>query len=536
MPGITDFIKLLMLGPRMSGPGIQGPQTPPPYTPGWNPNIPDPTGMQGPQPGPTLGQPPVQPTQQGQRQGGLLGNPQAMGGIAQLLMATLGGKNGGYMAQGAANAQQQAAENAMRQQQLQQQGEYQKGQIGESKLDRESREKDREEQKALREATLTAQQRQREITDYNTAQDNLRQAIISSGVTDSMSKQALADAVGEGLPELYRAKLKKFAETFSPAAEKAPGSAGEFMALKKNKLIPEEMTYTQWQAEQRTPTFEEVTYQDWSKKPANAGKTRDDYLIWKAKNSPSIMMQSGPPAVLNAGTREEMMARVPENLRARVQAILDYRVAPPSGYVLSRDPGWKQAKDFALQIDPTYDEKEFPTRAKIMAEYSRQTGSAAGAQINAINTVLGHSAVLGEAVDALENGDVQLLNRIANSLKVQTGATPVTTLKAIVNRVGPEVTRAYVGTGGEASERKENEGDFNPNYSPQQIKSNVAITIRLLRSKIDSIKKNWVLGMNKTDQEFIDRFMTPEALQAIEKWGPQSNKGGETDLSKYIIK
>jgi hypothetical protein len=207
---------------------------------------------------------------------------------------------------------------------------------------------------------------------------------------------------------------------------------------------------------------------------------------------------------------------------------LDYRKAPPTGYALARSPLWGQALNYAYQIDPTYDEKEYPTRAKMMMNYTSGQPSSAGGQINAINTVLGHAGVLADAIDALNNDNIQLLNRIATQWKIQIGKDAPTTFKAIVNRVGPELTRAYVGTGGEQAEREINKSDFSTSMSPTQLINNIGVTVRLLRSKIGSLENQYLNTMKKDD--FSARFMMPEAQRVIDRFN-----GDGTTVNPFII-
>ena len=351
--------------------------------------------------------------------------------------------------------------------------------------------------KAIENERVTAQIENAErikAENYNKAEDNLRSAL---------------QLIDPSIPE-----ATDIAEMF------ADDYAGQLNLDDKQRrtLIRRSQAFVRgMKSKQPKVSVDEQSMQDWLEK--NPGKGPSDYVKWKQTNVPAYnfnLQQSGMGTPLS-GPPEQMMTQLPPAHQSAVKALLEYRKAPPTGYAMARSPFWSAVYSEALQIDPTYDEKQYPTRSKIMADFTSGKGSSSGAQINAINTVLGHTAVLGEAVSALKNGNILALNAIANQYGIQAGKDPVTTLKAIVNRVGPEVTRAYVGTGGEASERKENEGDFNPNYSPDQLLSNVKITIRLLRSKMGALENQWNKGMGRND--FEERFIIPEAKAAIAKWG-----------------
>jgi len=203
--------------------------------------------------------------------------------------------------------------------------------------------------------------------------------------------------------------------------------------------------------------------------------------------------------------------------KATSDAILEGRMSPPGSFAL-RTPYWQAVMGDVFQRDPQWSEQ----RAQIRKDFTVGKHST---EINAINTAMGHVGVLGDAIDALNNNDIKALNRIANFVGVQTGKDNVTTFNTIVHRVGPEIAKAYIGAGGSAGERGSDEKDFDPSLGPQQLKSNVGITAKLLRSKIGALENQW--NQNKSDSmpSFQDRFITPEAKAQLDKWAPQGTAG-----------
>ena len=210
---------------------------------------------------------------------------------------------------------------------------------------------------------------------------------------------------------------------------------------------------------------------------------------------------------------------VPPSIKSRVQAIMDYRdKLPPAG---RNNPVNNAVSYWVNTLDPQHDETNFPARNKLMTAFTSGTESH---QINAINTAMGHVGVLGNAIDALNNGDVKGLNKIANAFGAQIGATPQTTFNTIVHRVGPELAAAYIQGGGGEGERGTTAADFDPSLSPQQLKANVGVTAQLLRSKIGSLENQYKQTMQRDD--FNQRFITPEAKATLDKWSPQGGGGG----------
>jgi hypothetical protein len=195
-----------------------------------------------------------------------------------------------------------------------------------------------------------------------------------------------------------------------------------------------------------------------------------------------------------------------------VAGIIEGRQSMPSAFAL-KTPYWQGIMQAVYQIDPQFSEQ----RAQLRKSYT--VGKQSG-EINAINTAMGHVGVLGDSIDALNNGDVRVLNSIANRVGVEIGSTPVTTFNTIVHRVGPELSKAYIGSGGSAGERGADEKDFDPARGPAQIKNNVGITAQLLRSKISSLQNQWDMNRAPGMKSFQDQFIMPEAKRQLDKWAP----------------
>lgn len=197
---------------------------------------------------------------------------------------------------------------------------------------------------------------------------------------------------------------------------------------------------------------------------------------------------------------------------ATAQAILEGRMDPPGSFAL-KTPYWQQVMGEVFRQDPQWNEQ----RHELRKDFTLGKGAT---QINAINTALQHTGVLGDSIDALKNGNVQVLNQLANNIGVQVGKTPQTTFETIVGRLGPELASAYaVGTGGE---RASIEQGLSPKMSPDQLKTNLGTNVQLLNGKINSLRNQWDQNKGAGMPAFDDRFITPEAKAVIGKWQPQA--------------
>jgi hypothetical protein len=245
---------------------------------------------------------------------------------------------------------------------------------------------------------------------------------------------------------------------------------------------------------------------DWLKK--NPGKGPADFLRYKAAIAPTVRFNLEANG-MGEGPLNPQQA-------ATAQAIVEGRQTAPTGFALST-PYWQRVMGGVTQLDPQWSEQ----RAQLRKDFTVGKHSS---EINAINTAMGHVGVLGDAIDALQNGNVQVLNRIANSIGAQVGSDSQTTFNTIVHRVGPEIAKAYIGAGGSAGERGADEKDFDPALGPQQLKSNVSMTAKLLRSKIAAFENQWDQNKSEAMPSFQERFIMPEAQQQLNKWAPAAAK------------
>ena len=173
------------------------------------------------------------------------------------------------------------------------------------------------------------------------------------------------------------------------------------------------------------------------------------------------------------------------------QMIANYQV--PLQTALARTPpaARNALLDQVKSLNPQFQEQNYQAYQK--TENDATSGKLAESS-RALNTMMGHLGTLNQAADALNNGDIQILNRIANTIGVQTGSTAKTTYDTILHRLGPEVTKAYVAGGGTSGERGTNEEDFGSSLGGNQIKQNIGISAYLADSLIKANQEQYNRG------------------------------------------
>lgn len=224
---------------------------------------------------------------------------------------------------------------------------------------------------------------------------------------------------------------------------------------------------------------------------------------------------------------------VPQQIRAEVQQVLEYRRADPS--ITQRGPVGQAINAWVAELDPQHDATTFGARNAILRQYAKDANTG---ELGAINTSLGHLGDLYDASKGLSQQSLPILHNIASRVGAAVGSDAETTYMNILHKVGPELTKAYLASGGSVGERGSTEDDFGLNKGIKQIQSNIFESANLLNSKLASKRNDW----EKTfipyrDQDHFDaRWVTPEARDMLQNLGSQSpivkgkqgNQGNQT--------
>lgn len=223
---------------------------------------------------------------------------------------------------------------------------------------------------------------------------------------------------------------------------------------------------------------------------------------------------------------------VPASIRGEVQQVLEYRRADPS--ITQRGPVGQAISEWVADLDPQHDGTTYGNRNKTLTEFQKDASSG---ELGAINTALGHLGELHTAAQALSGGNLPLLHSIAAKFGLATGDDAASTYQSILHRVGPEMTKAYLKSGGTEGERGANEADFDIQKGQKQIVSNIAESAQLLNSKLASKKQAWEQGFQpyRDRDSFENRFITPDAkktLSDLSSLAP-TNKGGGGETKIY---
>jgi hypothetical protein len=204
------------------------------------------------------------------------------------------------------------------------------------------------------------------------------------------------------------------------------------------------------------------------------GKTLNDYQVWKAQHSPSVIVQGLGGG--GAGGVDPMVDMVGQG-RVDLSTVLS-RMAP-----IAKDA-------FLRQLNAKY--PEFSQLGYGMNKY--MTTGEGGKNLTAFNTAIEHANQLSQAVDALGNGDVRTLNKVGNALGYEFGSDRTTNFNVIKSALSGEISKVFKGGQATDAEIKEVSAPFNSANSPAQLKGAINNAIRLMNSKRDALREQFEQG------------------------------------------
>jgi hypothetical protein len=154
------------------------------------------------------------------------------------------------------------------------------------------------------------------------------------------------------------------------------------------------------------------------------------------------------------------------DMETTAKAIAKGQLPAPTGMALL-NPKNQRVLARVMEINPEYDSTTVDAKKKAAKDFTT------GSQGNAMRSfaVAGqHLDQLGQLVDALNNGNLQIANKIGNMYAEQTGSAAPTNFDAAKDVVSKEVVKAIVAGGGGVSERQELSDLMSKAKSPAQLK------------------------------------------------------------------
>jgi hypothetical protein len=220
---------------------------------------------------------------------------------------------------------------------------------------------------------------------------------------------------------------------------------------------------------------------------------------------------AGAPGEINTGALQGL-SRAQQDT---VKAIAEYRF-PVSNL---RNKEMMALVQRAYSYDPTFDAKEYGVRSNVRKDFTSGTSSKT---MLSLNTAIGHLEALADAGKSLDNGSVQLWNKIVNYGLTQTGDPRVTKFNTAATAVAGELATVFKNTSGTDQEIKAWRDNLSAVQSPQQIKDGgVDEAVKLIGSRLDNLQYKYEQGMGRK----VDfQILSPKSKRILKGLGFDVNK------------
>lgn len=197
--------------------------------------------------------------------------------------------------------------------------------------------------------------------------------------------------------------------------------------------------------------------------------------VWGSKTAKELTPQQQLELGLGAdGKPTEDESRI-------VDQIGQYRIVPSA-----RLQATPRGQRILAAVEEKYPEYDVTTaQAKVAAAKAFTSGKEAGL-LRSIGTANKHLDMLDGMVDALNNGNIQSLNRLGNKWTAETGDPAVTNFDSAKEIVGQEVVKAIVANGGGVAEREEAQRKLDTANSPAQLRG----VIKTYRTIMDAQRES----------------------------------------------
>jgi hypothetical protein len=178
-------------------------------------------------------------------------------------------------------------------------------------------------------------------------------------------------------------------------------------------------------------------------------------------------------------------------------------------------------------INPEYDEPKYATAQKVRLE-NASGNYKNGAAIQNAGTAANHLELLRQAGEALSNGNIQGINRIANELGIQVGQPQPLVFKAIAEKVNQEVEKVAAGGTTPYKDSIENGlSNIATKNSPAQLESVIKAYTGLLAGRLSAIDYN---ALENTDEHLNN--VHPAVTQLMQRYGFETPWAGNGQQSQ----
>lgn len=193
-----------------------------------------------------------------------------------------------------------------------------------------------------------------------------------------------------------------------------------------------------------------------------------------------------------------------DNIELAAKAISNYQQSP-LGSMAMRSPYGQAVMARVMELNPDYQSNEYGARSKAYKDFASGKN---GNQVRSFNVAISHLDSLQKIADAMDNGDIPVLNKLRNEFSRQTGKATPNTFDGMKKIVTDEIVKSIVGAGGGVADREEASQTISAANSPAQLAGIMNGYKELMAGQLGGLKQQYEQTTGRKD---FTRFLTSEA-------------------------
>ena len=184
---------------------------------------------------------------------------------------------------------------------------------------------------------------------------------------------------------------------------------------------------------------------------------------------------------------------IPADKRGSLQKLangeLDLSAFPASPRKGANVVSQQEAVNIIAQLVPGWDNRMNLQSKKTIVDFAPSGTS--GKALTSLNALADHTSLVKQAHDALHNGNIQLLNGLANTLGAAVGSDPVTTYRTMLQVYAGEADKFMSGGNPTIQGNKEWQEKLSDKLSPSQAAGSFGILTNAIGGKLGGIDQSY---------------------------------------------
>ncbi len=162
----------------------------------------------------------------------------------------------------------------------------------------------------------------------------------------------------------------------------------------------------------------------------------------------------------------------------------------------TRDGHREKYAKWATQYKPDWDQQDYGEVKTAVTEFTR---GKAGNAVRSFNVALEHIGTLQKLLEALDSGDMRLINEARNIWKTQTGEEAPTNLETAKGVISAEIVKAISGAGGGVTDREEAAKTIAGAASPRQAIGALGVYRELFGGQLIGLERQYKASTRRDD-------------------------------------